>query len=116
MKLRAVSTTFIACLIASSTACTISPKPVRSNMPSYSGNELTSGVVGGFAGGGYIVDDVFRAKWFALVEKYRADFPNAEFTDLKPLPNGFWYCDKETMVEYLAMNELNRSGILPKKQ
>jgi hypothetical protein len=77
---------------------------------------MNSGVIGGCVGGGYIVDDVFRARYISLVKKYAADFPSAHEADLKPMSNGYWFCDKETMADMIAMSSLNRSGILPTKK
>ena len=97
-------------------ACTISPKAVESTSPSYSGNTMNSGIVLCLPAGGFVVDNTFRAAYVALCEKYKFDFPTANVGDLKPIPNGYWYCYDETMADYLAMNKLNRSGFVPTKK
>ncbi len=108
----------LAVVVATSAGCsTVTPKQVRSESPSYDGNDQNSGIIVSTKDG-FLVTPRFHIRYNALIEVYGRDFtpPLHEEEGIAKVDANTYLIDKQHMTQFLEMDAWLRAGLHPLHQ
>lgn len=103
--------------LASGCANTVAPDRIAAGVPSFDGNEQTSGVLS-INPNGAVVTDHFRYRYNGLVKTYGRDFtpPLKADAGIIAITKGRWLIDRQHLSQFLEMNAWHRASLKPKNQ